>query len=534
MGKQKDITEIKQLIRRRGKTFLIVFLSILLPACLIAFILPPVYVSTSKILIEAQQIPPEYIPNSGSSYVEERLSAITQRIMSRDKLLEIINKLNLYPEMRKSSNKEAVVEQMRQHIYLTTIGTGDLGKDSRRAAKAKGSTVAFTLSYDGSDPAKVQKVADVLTSLYLEENLKKRGERAAGTVEFLNKQLEEIKKQVDGYASKLTALKSSHVGELPEQSATNLQAIERLNSDLNQVNAQLRTAQERKVYLENQLASVDKFLPDRSAKETELPPSDRLNLLRNELISRQTTLTDMHPDIIRLKREIRELEKQLASGNNISGGHKIVNPAYTNIKAQLETAAMEIRSLHQQSGQIRSQMNMYQGKLNRSPIIETEYKNVLGDYENAKNKYNDTMNKLMEAKAAQGMEESQHAERFTLIEAAAFPEQPDSPNRPKIILIGLFLALFGGIALITTQESLDRSIKTADDLNALVKAPVLSVIPYYEGREKGEKGTGPKNVVLRLFNFRSKISDRFVSKPAGGVADPAARGTSSFSVLRQR
>jgi hypothetical protein len=167
-------------------------------------------------------------------------------------------------------------------------------------------------------------------------------------------------------------------------------------------------------------------------------------------------------------------------------------------------------------------------------MIETEYKNVLGDYENAKNKYNDTMNKLMEAKAAQGMEESQHAERFTLIEAAAFPERPDTPNRPKIILIGLFLSLFGGIALVATQESLDRSIKTAHELNILLKAPVLSVIPYYEGREKVKKGNIQKNALMRLFNFRSKNSDIFVSKPAGGVPDPAAHGNSGFSVLRQR
>ena len=70
------------------------------------------------------------------------------------------------------------------------------------------------------------------------------------------------------------------------------------------------------------------------------------------------------------------------------------------------------------------------------------------------------MNNLMEAKVTQGMEKAQHAERFTIIEPASFPEKPDRPNRLKIILTGLFLSLFGGIVLVAAQESLDQSIKT--------------------------------------------------------------------------
>jgi len=271
---------------------------------------------------------------------------------------------------------------------------------------------------------------------------------------------------------------------LPEYSATNMQAIDQLRRDLDAINAQIRTAQERKVYLESQLTTVDQLLPDKGTGDTGQNPTVRLETLRSELINRRTTLSDKHPDIIRLKREIRELEKQLAEGHktgnkgNPSGGRTNINPAYTSLKTQIETAAMDIRSLQQQSGQIRSQMGAYQGKLNRAPMLEADYKGLLSDYENAKNKYNDIMNKLLEARVAQGMEESQKAERFTIIEPAALPEKPEKPNRPKILLAGLFLSLFAGVALVFAQETLDRSIKTETDLNSLAGVPVLSVMPF--------------------------------------------------------
>jgi hypothetical protein len=94
------------------------------------------------------------------------------------------------------------------------------------------------------------------------------------------------------------------------------------------------------------------------------------------------------------------------------------------------------------------------------------------------------MNKLLEAKVAQGMEEAQKAERFTIIEPAAFPEKPAKPDRPKILLAGFFLSLFAGIALVAAQESLDRSVKTETDLNSLAGVPVLSVMPFMSHAEE--------------------------------------------------
>jgi hypothetical protein len=126
--------------------------------------------------LKRSKIPQEYVRTSVTSYAEERLSTITQQILSRARLIEIINRFNLYPEMRNIFAMEEVIANMRDDIALETISTSDFGKSRRPSGKE--TTVAFTLSYSGKDPATVQKIANILSSLYLEENFKKREERA--------------------------------------------------------------------------------------------------------------------------------------------------------------------------------------------------------------------------------------------------------------------------------------------------------------------------------------------------------------------
>jgi hypothetical protein len=138
---------------------------------------------------------------------------------------------------------------------------------------------------------------------------------------------------------------------------------------------------------------------------------------------------------------------------------------------------MEIKGLLENRRQIQGEIKKYQRKLESAPLVEKEYNNLMRDYENARYKYNEIMNKLMEARVAQGMEESQRGERFTIIEPAQFPEKPHKPNRIAIIIIGFVLALGAGLGIGAIRESLDISVKTTDELMRLTGAPVLSVIP---------------------------------------------------------
>ncbi len=526
--------DLKGLIRRRKKSFVLSFLSVIFMAVLIAFVLPPIYLSQSTILIEDQQIPREYVQTTITGFVEERLQVITQQIMSRSRVMEMINRFNLYQEMRDRYTTEEIIEKMRDDIHLETISAEVM---DRRTGRPTAATIAFTLSYEGKNPSTVQKVSNVLASFYLEQNLKSREQRASNTTIFLQQESDALKGQIDAIENKISEFKKAHIGELPEYNALNLQAITQLNRDVDHIEMQISSLKERKILLEGQIANVDPLSPIVTEEgKAIMHPGERLKYLRLQLISLQSALSEKHPDMKKLKKEIHELQQQVEESdasiekvkrlNALTGQlaamkgklgpkhpdvvrlskevdvlgkeveniraekvsqdlieQKPDNPAYINLKTQIDSVEIQSTGLLEEKQQIEKEIAKYQRKIGNVPVVEKEFNKLIRDYENAKYKYNEIMAKLMEAKVAQGMEETQRGERFTIIDPGQLPEKPYKPNRLAILLIGFVLALGAGVGVSAVRENLDTSIKTAEELGQLTNVPVLSVISMMQSDE---------------------------------------------------
>ena len=535
MDAQLEIQDLKGVIRRRKKSFFIPFLLIFLFAGLIAFMLPPVYRSQSTILIEGQQIPEDFVKTTITTYVEERLQVIKQQVMSRTKLLSIINQFNLYTEMREKHTTEEMVAKMRKAIELKTVSASVTNPRTGRPSSA---TIAFTLSYQGRQPSKVQKVANVLSSFFIEEDLRRREELASATTDFLEQESENLKKQIHILESKISEFKKAHIGELPEFSNVNLQAIARLERELDRVTARISTLKEQKIYLKAQIASVEPLRPivTEQGKVTR-NPKERLKSLRLQLLSLQSTLSEKHPDIKKLKKEIKELEAQVGKSDNsvakvrrlsqlegqlaalkgklgpkhpdvirlsrevtalskeVDGlltekskeqvsDEKPDNPAYISLMTRITAVELEIESLLDERKKIEQRKGEYDSKIERAPLVEKEYLELTRDYENAKRKHSEIVSKLLTAKISQGMEQTQRGERFAIAEPAQLPEKPFKPNRIAIVLLGFVLALGAGVGLAAVREAVDRSVKTADELNGITGVPVFSVISLMETDEE--------------------------------------------------
>ncbi|NPA25335.1 MAG: lipopolysaccharide biosynthesis protein [Deltaproteobacteria bacterium] len=317
---QESITkeQIKGIIRRQKGMFLTIFFLVLTISIIVALALPSIYRAQSTILIEEQQIPQEFVQTTITSYVEERLQVITQQIMSRPRLQEIIDRFNLYPEMRKNHTREEIIKKLRDNISLETISADVV---DRRTGRPTTATIAFNLSYQGEDPDTVVKVTNRLTSLYLEENLRQREERVTNITTFLKQERESLAKQIAQLEENISKFKQIHGRELPEFNAVNLQAVNRLTRDLEQNRMQLRSLKERKLYLEGQLATID---PSRNPglMHTDegrllLPPKEKLKALRMQLLSLKARYSDKHPDVKKTEHEIAEIEAlhpELAQG----------------------------------------------------------------------------------------------------------------------------------------------------------------------------------------------------------------------------
>ncbi|MBN1105216.1 MAG: hypothetical protein JXL84_17515 [Deltaproteobacteria bacterium] len=533
----RDLAYFNSIIRRRRRSFLLTFSILFIAGLLVAFLLPPVFLSRSTILIESQQIPPEYVKTSITSLVEERLHAITQQIMSRTRLTEIIRRFNLYEDMRERFTTEEIVEKMRDDIKFKTISTDVLSRKGGRAA-AEAVTVAFTLSYEGKNPGVVQKVANVLASLYLEENLKVREQRASNTTAFLQQEMEQLKAEIGEIQNRMSQFKEAHLQELPEFTPSNLQTISRLQMSLDQIQMQINTLKERKILLEGQIMNVDPLTPlvDEQGK-TMMNPAERLKYLRLQLVVLQGSLSDKHPDVRKLRKEIAELEAQgYETGADVNKVKKLEdlkqkeasieathapthpdaarlsrevealskelesqdkevspkeksdqkpdNPVYISLKTQIASADLEIAALTEQARHIKEEIARVQARIDRAPMVEKEYTMLLSDYQNARAKYSEITSKYLEAKVAQGMEETQRGERFTIIDPAQLPEKPHKPNRIAIAVISLVLALGAGVGMAAVREFADTSIKTGEQFTAISGLPVLAVISLVVSREE--------------------------------------------------
>ncbi len=535
MDEQTQLKDIKGIIRRGKKAFVITSLSIFILAVIITFVLPRIYQSKSTILIENQLIPAEYVQSSITGFVEQRLAMITQRVMSRIRLMEIVNKFNLYPDMKDKYTTDEIVEKMADDIKYNPISTEVIDTKTGRPTSA---TVAFTLSYDGEIPSTVQKVANELASIYLEQNLKTREKQATDTTDFLRQEQAHLKEQIDKFQDKLLKFKEENAGALPEHSIVNLQAISRLERELDQTDMQIRSLQEKQIYLQGQILNVDPLKPIMTEDgQAMMHPKERLKYLRLELITLQSSLSEKHPDVKKLKNQIKELGAQTGFADNalekirrlndlqgrlatlsgklgpkhpdviklskeeellsqevnklqteqISANHSEENPdnpAYINLETQLITIEMELKTAHLQKTEIKQKIEDYNAMIQKAPLVEKGYKDLIQDYENARMKYNEVMNKLMEAKIAQGMEESNRGERFTIIDPAQLPEKPYKPNRIAIILIGFVLALGAGVGIAAVQEAMDTSVKTPEDLSSITGVPVFSAISLIETEEE--------------------------------------------------
>ena len=507
----------------------------LLVGICIAIFLPPIYTSEALIRIEDQQISEKIVESTITDYAEERIQKISQEILSRPKLLEIIDKFELYPEIREKQSTTKLAIQMRKDIKVKTI---EAHMKSRRAGQQLAVAVAFSLSYDGKDPVKVQKIAETLSNLYLEEDIKTRERKIVGATDFLEKELKRLKAEVTSQEKKISEFKQNHLRELPDDRNYNLQMIARLENSLDSTERKLQLLREQRVILQVELENTKPLTPIViDGKDLAINPSERLKGLRLLLASKQSVYSEKHPEIKKIKREIKKLEQGIQGSDDsiakikrlkrlevklvstkakLGPKHPDVraikkeiailqkdvnrlisknartkiseetpdNPVYINLKTKITTIGMEIEALELEKQRFNAGIDEYQRRIEIIPAVEKELKALTLDYENQKRNYVEISNKLMNAELVQEMEGEQKGGRFSITSPAYLPEEPSKPNRLMIIILSFLLAIGISAGLVAFQEYIDDSIRTPTQLKELTNVPVFSTFSYIETREE--------------------------------------------------
>src|SRR5213594_1438768 len=495
VGKASGLDVLLEVWRRRKWVAILVFTAPFAMTMTLAGALPILYRSTATLLVERPQVSDTFVKSSVTSELETRLQTISQEILSRSTLQELIDRFDLYPEFRRRATPEEVVERMRRDIRME-FKERDIRRDPKegelpRLVDPQGeraATVAFALSYRGRDPHAVARVTNTLASLFVKQNLNLRKRQAAGTAGFLRVQLQEMKRKLDQEEGRLSEFKERHLGELPEQMSVNQTTLIRLNAEL-------------RFNKENQTRTLELMERERLASQfadgSPLPPGDdsltpdgdaevitarlRLARLKQEMTDLRTRFSEKYPDVIRVKAEILALERQLgaaASDNgSVAESAPPVNSSRTQDRKAPSEAEKELKSLREEEKTLLQTVAMYQQRVDQAPLREQEYHERFGDYKTIKEHYNAVLQRYQEALVAESMEYWQKGDQVRILDDAIPSTRPAAPNVLRLILIGLILSMGlagGAVGLI---EHRDTSFHSLSELQAFTKVTVLATIP---------------------------------------------------------
>jgi polysaccharide chain length determinant protein (PEP-CTERM system associated) len=472
----------------RGKWIILVPTVLgLVGAFLLARTLPDRYRSQARVLIVPQRVPTDFVRPTVTSRLDERLQSISQQIVSRTRLEGLIQEFNLYPEERKRLPLEDVVEQMRRDVGIEIPRT-----------KRNEQPGFFDVRFDAPNPRIAMRVAERLASFFIDQNQLTRQGQASLTNEFLETQLQEAKAKLVDHEKKLEAYRRKYGAEMPTQQQPNLQMMQTTQVQLQaRIDAATRD-QERLVSVRRLLADAEASLSPEPTAGNDAPAkpgpaAQQLEAARAALQVLQTRLTPQHPDVVRAQKAIRELE-QKAEAEALQLPLAPAVPTQTNtnplvaqqrkrisdLRAEQELLEQRLASTQTEQERLQSALATIRSRIEAVPARETELTELMRDYETVKESYTSLLGKSQASSMAENLERRQISEQFRLIDAAAVPQRPISPNRFRMNLMGLAGGLALGLAILALLEYWDTTFATDADLVLSLAVPVLAVVPVMQ------------------------------------------------------
>jgi succinoglycan biosynthesis transport protein ExoP len=455
--------QLWEMVKRRGE--IVTVSGVLLATIGIAGVslLPDVYRATTTILVDPQKIPEKYVSSTVTSDPNARMNTLSQQVLSASRLQEIIDKNNLYPELRKKKSREEVLDLMREKTKI----------ELKQSPEPEQGLSSFTISYEDSNRALVALIANQLASSFIDWNLRIRQQQALGTTHFLSSELQQAKESLEEQESQREAFKMKHAGATPEELNGNLLALSRLQSDMqSNLDAISRLDQER-ILLARARPMESQTLPaterDRLLLEKRRLETERWNLKRQ--------FTNSYPDVVAADEQLAHLNARLA---------ELPAPAPDSLESsdpdtqvRLALVGKEIARHKQRISELQQSMRTYQWKVDSVPVLETQMAELSRNYDSSKQNYQSLLEKTFSAGMAEELERTQQAERFTVLDLAKTPEKPIRPKRVPILAGVLFAALLlpagTAIGLFLLRGAVGSEAEMRDMLP--IGIPILGTIP---------------------------------------------------------
>jgi len=492
----RDLTmeDYADILKRRIWLILISAVALLAVGIALSHVVSPKYQSQTLILIEQQKIPEDYVKPVVEQDLNSRLASMKEQILSRSRIEPIINQFNLFADGKATMDDRIAMTQ--KAIGIKSIPAGQ-----------SGGMPGFYISFTAQDPHVAQQVCAEITSLFINENQSAREATAKGTTEFLKQQLADSKKNLDDQDGKLAAFQQRYFGMLPEQAQSNSNTLQALTTQLDAVSQSLSRQQQDVTFLQTMVAQQTQDNQNSGVSAAGILVDERKTQLKALIQQRQALsaqYTPDHPDVVELSRKISDLQAEIARAAAEPPAAPVTStvsrpdpPQLQQLKAQLRAAQQALTEGKQEQARVTGQIRSYESKIESTPQVEEQYKELTRDHQTAVDFYNSLLKKMNDSSMATALEQHQQGEQFRVMDAANLPSSPTSPNLISFAGGGLAAGLVLGLLIAGLLEYRDTALRNERDVWAFTKLPTLALISHIDGLPQPEKHRGRWNPFSR-------------------------------------
>jgi len=490
-NRELTVDDYLAILRRRIKVILIPTLLAPIIGFLISYAFPPKYTSTSLVQVEEQQVPGDYVKPVVTEDLAPRIASLQQQVLSRNELEPMIARLGLAP---KGKNVDDLIDKINQGVSVQLVQTATPGKPKRPGDTSDAPGFNVNVTWDNAKTAKL--ICDEITSMITSENLRLRGDVARSTTDLLERQLDAKKRDLDDQDSKLAAFKRLHMGQLPGDEDNNMKLLQGLNSQLDANTQTLNRAEQDKSYTESMLAQ--QLAAWRSTQNSTNPQTlqQQLVALQAQLLALQARYTDDYPDVIKTKSDIAQTQRRLNEMDKTATGSTDTTekagvsepPEIQQLRVQIHQYGDAIAQATRDQKRLQESIQTYQSRVNLSPAVEEEYKQLTRDYDTAQKFYDDLLAKKSQSEMQTDMERRQQGEQMNELNAASLPDSPSFPVRWMFAAGGLGGGLGLGLVVVLWLELRDKSIRSEQDVLAALELPTLVSVPWI-GADAGDRAS---------------------------------------------
>jgi polysaccharide chain length determinant protein (PEP-CTERM system associated) len=446
----------------------------------VSLILPAKYRSETVILVEQPKVLTQYVPPNVAIDLQQRLQSLTQQILSRTRLTQIIDRFGLYGKKPGETVSDDLLQRMRNDIIIDQTKTSSHGDELS----------AFKVSYSAPKAALARDVVGQITTLFIDANVHNQQQMSEETTAFLDNQLNEARKDLENQEKLLGAFRSRYLGELPEQLTSNVQILSGLQTRLQSATSGLHQAEQQKLYL---VSMIGQSKADQPVSEEDGPAPDALARqiakMKTDLADLTARYTPEHPDVIRLREQIAQAEALQGRASPSPAGDRsarspsdrrridAAHSSLAQLESQLKANELEIANRKQEVEALEKEIGQYQGRLNLTPIREQQLADVSRNHEQSRANYESLLAKRLQSGMATDLAKRQEGEQFSILDPPSLPQKPYSPNPLLLSLAGLVLGLVGGLAFIFAKETFQPHLYTEAEIPQYVEVPVIATIP---------------------------------------------------------